>query len=265
MAEPNMALELPTYTKTFHRKPYPAIDVTNPANSVAGKVIVVTGGGMGIGLHIALAFAKAGAKAVIITGRTESRLRTAKAEIEAANQNTETRYFVADVVDTEKVNSAFKTVKAEIGPIDVLISNAGYFPDGRTVVDGSDPANIDEFMKAFDVNVRGHLVVTSAFYKNMAPGGTLVNVSSAAAHFPYVPNHAPYSASKTATAFLMQYMDTENGDKVRIFNLHPGVIATSMTEKSKVENLDDDSKRQIFSQIKVSATCEMNITNVKNS
>jgi hypothetical protein len=38
-----------TYTKTFHHTPYPAIDVKNPKNSVAGKIVVVTGGSMGIG------------------------------------------------------------------------------------------------------------------------------------------------------------------------------------------------------------------------
>lgn len=242
MAEPDTQTPSYTYTKTFHKKPYPAIDVKNPANSVSGKVVVVTGGGMGIGLHIALSFAKADAKAVIITGRTEKRLKEAQAQIEAANKSTTVRYFVADVVDTAKVTSAFETVRADIGPIDVLISNAGYFPDGRSVLDGSDPAHIDEFMKAFDVNVRGHLVVTHAFYKNMAPGGTLINVSSAAAHFPYVLNHGPYSASKAASSFLMQYMNEENGREIRIFNLHPGVIATEMTEKSKVPNLDDDSE-----------------------
>jgi NAD(P)-dependent dehydrogenase (short-subunit alcohol dehydrogenase family) len=242
MAEPTPEHTLPTFTKTFHKKPYPAIDVTNPANSVAGKVVVVTGGSMGIGLHIALSFAKAGAKAVIITGRTEKTLLTAKATIEAANPSTTVRHIVADVVDSKTITSAFESIKADLGPIDALISNAGYFPDGYTVLDGADPSHIDEFMTAFDVNVRGHLVATSAFAKNCAPGATLINVSSAAAHVPYVPNHGPYSASKIATAFLMQYMNVEVGNEIRIFNLHPGVIATAMTEKSKVPNLDDDSK-----------------------
>lgn len=113
------------YTKTIHRSVYPAIDPTNPANSAAGKVVLVTGGGSGLGKHIAIAFNKAGAKAIIITGRRENVLREAATELQKSG-DAKVLFFKADVTDEVALKNAFASAAEEVGPVDVVVANAGY-------------------------------------------------------------------------------------------------------------------------------------------
>lgn len=113
------------YTKTIRRSVYPAIDPTNPANSAAGKVILVTGGGSGLGKHIAAAFNKAGASAIVIFGRRENLLREAAAELEETGK-AKILSFAVDVTDEEGLKTAFASAAKDVGPIDVVVANAGY-------------------------------------------------------------------------------------------------------------------------------------------
>jgi hypothetical protein len=125
MASPSPTWEWKPYTRTIHRSVYPAISPTNPSNSAAGKVVLVTGGGSGLGKHIAAAFNQAGAKAVIITGRREKVLREAAAELEKFG-DAKVLWFVADVTDEVALKRAFASAAEAVGPIDVVVANAGY-------------------------------------------------------------------------------------------------------------------------------------------
>jgi hypothetical protein len=125
MASPSPTWEWKPYTRTIHRSVYPAISPTNPSNSAAGKVVLVTGGGSGLGKHIAAAFNQAGAKAVIITGRREKALREAAAELEKSG-DARVLWFVADVTDEVALTRAFASAAEAVGPIDVVVANAGY-------------------------------------------------------------------------------------------------------------------------------------------
>jgi NADP-dependent 3-hydroxy acid dehydrogenase YdfG len=110
--------EWASYTKTIRRSVYPAIDPSNPANSVAGKVVDVTGGGAGIGKDTAKAFAKAGAKAIAILGRRENLILEAKKELESTT-SAKILAFETDVLDEAAANAAFEATAKEAGPIDV--------------------------------------------------------------------------------------------------------------------------------------------------
>jgi hypothetical protein len=125
MASPSPTWEWKPYTRTIHRSVYPAISPTNPSNSAAGKVVLVTGGGSGLGKHIATAFNQAGAKAVIIAGRREKALREAAAELEKSG-DARVLWFVADVTDEVALTRAFASAAEAVGPIDVVVANAGY-------------------------------------------------------------------------------------------------------------------------------------------
>jgi NAD(P)-dependent dehydrogenase (short-subunit alcohol dehydrogenase family) len=118
---------------------------------LAGKSLIVTGGGSGLGLAMAMAFASYGAR-VTIAGRTRARLETAAEEIRvAAREGGEADLFVADVRDPEQVEKLVAFATERFGKIDGLVNNAaGNFlvtaedltPNGfdavvRTVLHGS--------------------------------------------------------------------------------------------------------------------------------
>ncbi|MCJ1387182.1 hypothetical protein MMC18_000022 [Xylographa bjoerkii] len=229
---------LPTFTKTFHRTSYPAIEESNPSLSATGKVVVVTGGGRGIGKPIAISFAKAGAKAVVILGRTEATLLQAKEEIQKAAATATggrshpilVQSFVADTLDAEAVNAAFASVRSQIGPIDVLVNNAGYLSEPASAAASS----LDDYWYGFEVNVRGALIVMRAFLKGAAAEtATLINMATAGTYLPVqsLPGFSGYSASKLAMTRVMEFVQQEQ-PSLRVFNLHPGMIETDMSRKT---------------------------------
>lgn len=128
------------YTKTIHRSGYAAIDPNNPANTAAGKVVLVTGGGAGIGKSIAEAFVKAGAKAIVLLGRSEDVLKEAQKQLSAGGVSTRVLTFGADVVDESALKSAFENAAKEVGPIDIVVANAAYLakPDAAATTDLAD-------------------------------------------------------------------------------------------------------------------------------
>lgn len=220
-----MADRKPTFINTYHTSQYPEISDTNPALSQAGKVIFVTGGGKGIGKSIATSFAKAGAKAIIITGRTPASLEEAKISLSQYGIPIET--FAADVADEKAIQHAFSTAHRKYGPIDVLVSNAGYLSVHVPISDSP----LQDYWQGFETNVKGGLVVAQAFVKVAAPNATLINISSGAAHIPYIPGYSGYSASKLAFWRIMEYFQQENPE-LRVFNLQPGRIETDMSRKA---------------------------------
>jgi NAD(P)-dependent dehydrogenase (short-subunit alcohol dehydrogenase family) len=130
----------PTFTKTWHSKPYDSISVTRPEISARGKNVVITGGGTGIGASIALAFAKAGVTGIGIIGRRETKLVETAKNIEALKQNTKVKYVTADVTNAAQIQAAFEQFKSAFGDIDILVANAGYLntPASAVSVDPND-------------------------------------------------------------------------------------------------------------------------------
>lgn len=131
---PNL-YELYHFTKSIPHDVYPAISPSNPALSVSGQTVLVTGGGQGIGLATAKYYAQAGAKNVIITGRTPETLNTAKAEIEKLTPETTVWAFEADSSSKDAVAKLWVDVAEKIGKVDVLINNAGR-PGSKTKLGG---------------------------------------------------------------------------------------------------------------------------------
>src|SRR5687768_18540321 len=106
-----------SYTKAWHNTPYEAISTSRAELSMAGKNVLITGGGTGIGKGTAIAFAQAGAKSISILGRRLDRLQTSQEAIEHAATSGDTRviYEVADMTVPEQVEKAFETIVGQIG------------------------------------------------------------------------------------------------------------------------------------------------------
>ncbi|EME81854.1 uncharacterized protein MYCFIDRAFT_78719 [Pseudocercospora fijiensis CIRAD86] len=238
---PSPNFEWPSYTKTVHRSVYPAIDPAHPANSAAGKVVVITGGGSGVGKGIAQAYVRAGAKSVTILGRRENILLEAKKDLEKSSPSTKILTFTADILDVKALDNAFATTEKEVGPIDITVANAGYLPSPGAITD--DKLDLEEYMSSFDINVKGTINTFRSFMKHKSSQGepTFISLNTGAAHVPPFPSGSSYAASKSAQAQVVSAFQTENPD-VRVVQFHPGVIETEMFHKSGVQlTLDDVS------------------------
>lgn len=171
--------EMPSFTKGYHHRPYPAISPSRPeiAAAAAGKNIVVTGGGTGIGKAIAIAFAQAGARCVAILGRRADRLQQTVADMQSeAAKYGHSPIIVAEVADLmqrETVDAALQSILAKISIeagstyLDVLVSNAGMAPKMGTVL-GYDAQIV---MNTFGLNVLSAFNAVNAWVP-LAPPAT---------------------------------------------------------------------------------------------
>lgn len=215
----------------YHRQSYPAIDPARPELSTKGKTVLITGGGAGIGKATALAFAQSGASHIGIIGRRANVLEAAKQEIESVYPDSKVYPFPGDLANTASITSAVTSFGEALQgkKINILIASAGYLHNLATFneIDRSD------FWYTFEVNVRGSFDLLRAFAPLAAKNAVVVNVSSAAAHFPFLPKDMPYAASKFAAIKVFDYFAAENSELgLRLVHFQPGLIETDMGAKA---------------------------------
>lgn len=114
----------------------------------------------------------------------------------------------------------------------VLVNCAGGMIGRGSLTD----VDIDEFMKAFDLNVRGPLQVAQAFMRasrrhDPDKPKTVISLPSGAAHLPYAPGGASYACSKLAGAKILEYIGHEK-PTWNVFNMQPGVVATELARQT---------------------------------
>jgi len=218
----------PAYTPTWHDKSYPYISPTRPELSVAGKTIIVTGGGTGIGASIAQSFAIAGAKAIGLVGRRENVLLETAAKISSIAPSVQISHAIADVADASALSTAISSLSQTFSSkIDVFVSNAGYFPTLGSIAD----TDSEDWWKAFEVNAKGGFNAIKAFLAVAAPGGKFINISTGVTTINSWPGFSAYAASKLAMVKIVEYLSAERED-IWSINVHPGVVASDMNTKS---------------------------------
>lgn len=186
-----------------------------------GKTALVTGAGSGLGRAIARGLAGEGAL-VALVGRREDRLAETKALIDEAGGTA--GVFVADVGVATDVDTLVQAVGLELGPVDLLVNNAGYFPENIPTHEQS-PADWD---RVIATNLRGPFLLTRAVLPGMMARnfGRIVNVSAPLKHMPQA---AAYSCSKSALDALTKATAFEHRDQdILVTAIEPPFCDTDM-------------------------------------
>jgi 3-oxoacyl-[acyl-carrier protein] reductase len=175
---------------------------------------LVTGGGRGVGESIARELAAAGME-VAVGGRTAEQVEAVAAEIGGVA-------LVGDVTRREDVERWF----AELGPVDLLVANAGT-AQGEGSPWERDP---QEWWRTFEVNVLGvHLCCRSAIPAMLERGaGRIVITGSGSAYLPGQSETA-YTSSKAAVCRYGETLANALGDRLPVFVISPGLVRTEMT------------------------------------
>lgn len=192
--------------------------------ALAGSVALVTGGGRGLGREAALSLAAAG-MAVAVTGRTASVLDDVVAEVTASGGRALT--LPGDATDRAAVAAAVQRTEDELGPLDLLVANAGRFATGGPLWQ-TDP---DDWWRDVEVNVRSLSLCLWAALPGMVERGSgrVVALGSGFGNRPY-PHASGYSVGKTAVHRLVESVAGElAGTGVVVLSVSPGFVSTDMT------------------------------------
>lgn len=194
---------------------------------LTGRVALVTGSSRGIGSALAEGLAEAGAT-VVLNGVDPDRLEAARARFAERFGAERVAARAFDIVDEDAVTAAVESIEDEVGPIDVLVNNAG-IQHREPLLDVS----LADWRRVVDTNLSGAFVVGRAVAARMVPrrAGKIVNICSVQTDLAR-PTIGPYTAAKGALRNLTRAMTAEwAGDGLQINGIAPGYIHTEMTQK----------------------------------
>ncbi|KAL8801241.1 MAG: hypothetical protein Q9182_004590 [Xanthomendoza sp. 2 TL-2023] len=222
-----------------HNDTYPFISPEKYSGSLGKKVAVITGAGRGIGRATSLAIAAAGAS-VACVARTKSDLDAVVEEINSRGYP-KAIAIAGDVTDSAFPATLVSEVEAALGPIDILINNAGI----SRISDLEHDRDYNNPWRVIDVNLRGSMALTHAVVPSMIAkkSGIIINVVSVLA----VENpdyFSAYSAAKAGVLKATHIMDRElRVHGIHTYAVHPGMIADTTLGRGAL-NLDAQEKNQ---------------------
>jgi NAD(P)-dependent dehydrogenase (short-subunit alcohol dehydrogenase family) len=205
--------------------PLAAASLGPDAGRLAGSVALVTGAGRGIGRRVAESFAAAGA-AVALVARSADELAATVARVEAAGGNAAAA--VVDVTDRTGLAGAVADLRRRLGPIDLLVNNAGVLGPVGPLWE----LDLDAWWTTMDVNVRGIVLCSQLVLPEMvaAGRGRIINITSQAGAHRW-PLASGYSVSKAAVIKLTENLALEaRRHGVAVFSVHPGLLPIGMSE-----------------------------------
>ncbi|XP_028128100.2 farnesol dehydrogenase [Diabrotica virgifera virgifera] len=209
----------------------------------SGQIAVVTGASAGIGAAIAEKLVEHGLKVVGIARRKE---RIEELADKLKDKQGSLHAVKADVMQQEEIIEAFDWINKNVGPISILINNAGV---GRrtTIIDG----DIEEWKKVLDTNFLGTAIASREAIKSMQANkidGHIVNINSTAGHqVPSLPYNNVYPATKFAVTALSETLRKDLitlGSKIKVTSVSPGCTMTEIFEANGYT--DDEQCRELL-------------------
>ncbi|MCU1378266.1 MAG: family NAD(P)-dependent oxidoreductase [Acidimicrobiales bacterium] len=199
--------------------------MTIPTLDATGKVVVVTGGSKGLGRAMALGFAEAGADVVVASRKLEPCEEVAA---EIRDMGRRALAVSCHVGDWDQCAALIDATVAAFGRIDVLVNNAGIAPVAPSVLDVSEAL----FDKTIAVNLKGPLRLTALAAEHMAPGGSVINISSKASLHP-TSLTLVYAAAKAGLNALTKATADELGPRgIRVNAIECGTFHTDSLHAS---------------------------------
>ena len=194
------------------------------AFSLRDKNALITGGGRGLGLEIARVLLHKGAN-VAVVARDADEIASAVAELERLGAPTARKVIgeTCDLRDGPAITAMLTSVQARLGPIDVLVNNAGIIQVGPI-----DAMRVDDFEQALAIHCMAPMRTMLGLRASMRArgGGRVANIASIGG-LVSVPHLLPYSASKFALMGLSQGMRSELArDGIIVSTIAPGLMRT---------------------------------------
>ncbi len=194
---------------------------------LSGQTAIITGASGGLGTHFAKLLSGAGA-AVALTARRLDMVEELAGEIAASGGRA--MALRLDVADAASIAPAFDEIEAALGPLSILVNNAGVGGEGLAL-----DLSIEDWDRTFDVNVRGVFFSAQAAARLMFANGAadagharIVNIASIASHT-VLPGLAAYNASKASVAMLTRSLAREWSRRgIAVNALAPGYIDTDI-------------------------------------
>lgn len=192
--------------------------MTTRHSSLEKKRVVITGGASGIGLATAQRFVEEGSIVVILDINEDSIEKSVKENKGIA------KGYVVDVSNPESVNAVFKTIKEDLGGVDVFIANAGISVRSQFL-----DITPEQWNKVLNINLNGVFYTSQAAAKIMVEQGKGVILMTASTNgVTGHPFYADYNASKAGVNLLAKTMALELAPHIRVNTICPGYVLTPM-------------------------------------
>lgn len=187
--------------------------MASPPSSLAGKIVLVTGGAKRIGREICLRLAAEGARVAIHYHSAEQDARTTAAECGA-------ELFQANFESVPEINRMFAEIEQRLGRLDGLVNNAGRFTR-------FDPLEVTErdwdFIHSVNLKAVFFCCQNAARLMKKSGGGRIVNLSSLGGIRPWA-QHAHYCSSKAGVIMLTRALAKAFAPSITVNSVAPGVI-----------------------------------------
>lgn len=208
------------------------------------RIVAVTGANRGLGLEICRQMARLNHK-VLMTSRNASKGEAAAERL--ATEGLEVIFHPLDVTQADSVAALGSFVRSRFGRVDVLINNAGIFPDAHSGEDSASgsvfTASLDGLRGSMEVNLFGPLMLAQELVPLMKQHGygRIVNVSSGMGQLQEMGGHFPaYRCSKTALNALTRILAAEtSGTGILVNSVCPGWVRTDMGGPSAERSLEE--------------------------